>query len=367
MVTVGCDRASSLEALHVAASSPRCTPPSACTRTRHATASTRSPTCSTGRRWPSGSAGSTTTTTTRRATTSGRRSPPRSRSPTALGLPLVIHTREAWDDTFAILDAEGVPGAHDLPLLHRRARRGAPVPRSRRLRQLLRDRHVPRRAGGARGGGARAARADAGRDRQPVPRAGAAPRQAQPPGLGAARRRPDSPRSTASRPTRSATPPRGRGDRRVCVPGRRFLAFSSLTWAGTGDRPHDREPNLEIRRSRPPAAGACHRARRSPRSRPSGSSTATTRRPAPTSLRSAWPADGGAPSTTVDAAAVDPMGDVEAEYLAGGSTVPSPPAPCRSPSAPATTRVVATGQADLPPVRRRRRRTACSTASSRAR
>lgn len=25
------------------------------------------------------------------------------------GLPLVIHTREAWDDTFAILDAEGVP------------------------------------------------------------------------------------------------------------------------------------------------------------------------------------------------------------------------------------------------------------------
>ena len=26
-----------------------------------------------------------------------------------LGLPLVIHTREAWDDTFAVLDAEGVP------------------------------------------------------------------------------------------------------------------------------------------------------------------------------------------------------------------------------------------------------------------
>jgi TatD DNase family protein len=27
----------------------------------------------------------------------------------ALGLPLVIHTREAWDDTFAILDREGTP------------------------------------------------------------------------------------------------------------------------------------------------------------------------------------------------------------------------------------------------------------------
>ncbi len=27
----------------------------------------------------------------------------------ALGLPLVIHTRDAWDDTFDILDAQGVP------------------------------------------------------------------------------------------------------------------------------------------------------------------------------------------------------------------------------------------------------------------
>ena len=40
-------------------------------------------------------------------------------------LALVIHTREAWDDTFAVLDAEGVPAAHGVPLLHRRARRGA--------------------------------------------------------------------------------------------------------------------------------------------------------------------------------------------------------------------------------------------------
>ena len=30
-------------------------------------------------------------------------------SPTSDGLPLVIHTREAWDDTFDVLDAEGVP------------------------------------------------------------------------------------------------------------------------------------------------------------------------------------------------------------------------------------------------------------------
>ena len=47
------------------------------------------------------------------------------------GLPLVIHTREAWDDTFAVLAAEGVPRAHRLPLLHRRRRRGPPVPRPR--------------------------------------------------------------------------------------------------------------------------------------------------------------------------------------------------------------------------------------------
>ena len=37
---------------------------------------------------------------------------------------LVIHTREAWDETFSILDDEGVPAAHGVPLLHRWARRG---------------------------------------------------------------------------------------------------------------------------------------------------------------------------------------------------------------------------------------------------
>ena len=59
--------------------------------------------------WPWGSAGSTTTTTTRPASSSGRCSPPRSPLAHARDLALVIHTREAWDDTFAILAAEGVP------------------------------------------------------------------------------------------------------------------------------------------------------------------------------------------------------------------------------------------------------------------
>ena len=38
-----------------------------------------------------------------------RRSPPRSRSPTSATSPLVIHTRDAWDDTFDVLAAEGMP------------------------------------------------------------------------------------------------------------------------------------------------------------------------------------------------------------------------------------------------------------------
>ena len=57
----------------------------------------------------SASAGSTTTTTTRPRRPARRRSPPRSQLAHERGLPLVIHTREAWDDTFDILDAEGAP------------------------------------------------------------------------------------------------------------------------------------------------------------------------------------------------------------------------------------------------------------------
>ena len=55
------------------------------------------------------SAASTTTTTIRRGRSSERRSPARSSWPTAIGLALVIHTREAWDDTVDILTASGVP------------------------------------------------------------------------------------------------------------------------------------------------------------------------------------------------------------------------------------------------------------------
>ena len=66
--------------------------------------------CSTSpRSWPSASAGSTTTTTTRPGRRSGQAFAAQIALAHAHDLALVIHTREAWDDTFAILAAEGVP------------------------------------------------------------------------------------------------------------------------------------------------------------------------------------------------------------------------------------------------------------------
>ena len=94
--------------------------------------------------------------------------------------------------------------ANHLPLLHRRARRGAAVPRPRRVPVVQRDRHVQDRDRPARGGAAVPDRSNAGRDRQPVPRAGAAPRQTEPAGLRHPRRRRRSPTCGAPRWTRCA-------------------------------------------------------------------------------------------------------------------------------------------------------------------
>ena len=93
---------------------------------------------------------STSTTTTRRPTPRRPRSAPRSGSPHERDRALVIHSREAWDDTFRVLDDEGVPAAHGLPLLHRRARRGAPRARPRHLPLVQRDRDVQDRGRPAR-------------------------------------------------------------------------------------------------------------------------------------------------------------------------------------------------------------------------
>ena len=112
MITVGCDRASSTS---------RRRAPAASARRRAATVGLHPHEARHGvdtivdlfdaatTSSPSASAGSTTTTTTRRATCSGTAFAAQIALAHELGLPLVIHTREAWDDTFAILDAEGVP------------------------------------------------------------------------------------------------------------------------------------------------------------------------------------------------------------------------------------------------------------------
>ena len=73
----------------------------------------------------SASAGSTTTTSTRPGPDQAEAFRAQIRLAHELDRTLVIHTREAWDETFAILDDEGVPAAHRLPLLHRWPRRGA--------------------------------------------------------------------------------------------------------------------------------------------------------------------------------------------------------------------------------------------------
>ena len=95
-------------------------------------------------------------------------------------LPLVIHTRDAWADTFDILDAEGVP---ERTIFH--CFTGGPdearqcIERNAYL-SLQRHRHVQDGDRLARGGAAVPARSNARRDRQPVPRTGPAPRPAQP-------------------------------------------------------------------------------------------------------------------------------------------------------------------------------------------
>ena len=105
------------------------------------------------------------------------------------GLPLVIHTREAWDETFAILDTEGVPWRTVFHCFT-----GGPAEAAR---CLDRGAYVsfsgivtfPGGAGRPRCRRPRAARPHARRDRQPVPRPGPQPGPTQPTGMGAARRR----------------------------------------------------------------------------------------------------------------------------------------------------------------------------------
>ena len=98
------------------------------------------------RSWPWGSAGSTTTTTTRPATVQREVFAAQIALAHEHDLALVIHTREAWDDTFDILDAEGVPERTVFHCFTGGPDEAAPGPRPRHPPVLQRHRHVPERA-----------------------------------------------------------------------------------------------------------------------------------------------------------------------------------------------------------------------------
>ena len=72
----------------------------------------------------------------------GGLSRPRSGWRSISALPVVIHTREATDDTFGILREAGAVAAGRVPLFHRRHRHGAGGARSRLLRLARRHRHA---------------------------------------------------------------------------------------------------------------------------------------------------------------------------------------------------------------------------------
>ena len=111
LITVGCDVGQSADYIDIARRHPGgCGPPPACTPTTPRTASAGSRRCSASPRWWRwGSAGSTSTTTTRPATQQAEVFAAQIALAHAHDLTLVIHTREAWPETFDILAAEGVP------------------------------------------------------------------------------------------------------------------------------------------------------------------------------------------------------------------------------------------------------------------
>ncbi len=139
----------------------------------------------TPRWWRSARRGSTTSTTTARPAAQAEGFRKHIAAARATQLPLVIHTRDADEDTAAILEEETrqgrVPGR--AALLHgrggaRQARAGA-----RPLRVVLRHPHLQEVGCAARHRRRRAARPAAGRDRRAVPGARQVPRQEQRAGL----------------------------------------------------------------------------------------------------------------------------------------------------------------------------------------
>ncbi len=148
------------------------------------------------------------------------------RAARATGKPLVIHTRAAADDTLAIMREEGAAEAGGVMHCFTETwdvAQGRARPRLSHL--VLGHRHVQERGRAQGRRASRSARPHADRDRQPVPRAGAASRQAQPAGVRALRRRGDrtAARRSTSRPSRS-TPPTTSFDSSGFPPMRKLAA-----------------------------------------------------------------------------------------------------------------------------------------------
>ena len=223
MITVGCDRATSLAALDFARRHPAVHATVGLHPHEAATASTRSSTSSTAADRPApiavGECGLDYyyDHSPRDAQRDGVRGPDRHRQ--RAPLPLVIHTRDAWDDTFDVLAAEGVPERTIFHCFTGGPDEAARCLDHRRLRQLLRHRHVQARRRRAGRGRLLPARAHAGRDRQPVPRPGAAPRPNATSRRGCRSSAPAWPRSTAVETADRTTVFHGGGDARRAFPG----------------------------------------------------------------------------------------------------------------------------------------------------
>ncbi len=121
----------------------------------------------------SASAAWTTTTSTRRARCNGVAFAAQIALAHAHDLALVIHARDAWDDLFDVLAAEGVPERTDPALLHRRTRGTRSLPTRRHVRVVQRHHHLQERVGHSRGRGTLPARPLVGGNRQSIPGAGA--------------------------------------------------------------------------------------------------------------------------------------------------------------------------------------------------
>ena len=178
-------------------------------------------------------------------------------------LALVIHTREAWDDTLRGPRRRGRARAHGVPLLHRRPGRGRGVPRPRRAPVVLGHRHVQvgrRRPRGRRG---LSPRPGAGRDRQPLPGAGPAPRPPQPAGAACRWSAPPWPRPWARRSRRWPRPP---GRRAAASTAWIELDDAPLASGGDPESPAGARPARRPRAVAQPGAGAELRGR--PQHRP---------------------------------------------------------------------------------------------------